>query len=315
MGYLPQDVELFAGSVAANIARLQQPDSQAVVRAAQLARAHELILRLPDGYETEIGEGGSLLSGGQRQRIALARALYGDPRLLILDEPNANLDEEGDEALCAALADLKLRGVTVVLVGHRRRVMNQLDKLAVLRNGAIEAIGPAATILARLRDGAKVAALPHRRIRCRCRHEPADYLLASLLDTPPLETTAARSLSRRAVLVPLAVATTLLICWASLAPISGAVIASARIKVELERKTVQHREGGIVREIRVRNGQKVHAGDVLVVVDDVRSDAELSLLEDQLLAERVRHARGSGRNHSRRGLRFRRATFHRAARA
>jgi ABC-type protease/lipase transport system fused ATPase/permease subunit len=160
VGYLPQDVELFAGSVAANIARLQQPDSQAVVRAAQLARAHELILRLPDGYETEIGEGGSLLSGGQRQRIALARALYGDPRLLILDEPNANLDEEGDEALCAALADLKLRGVTVVLVGHRRRVMNQLDKLAVLRNGAIEAIGPAATILARLRDGAKVLPFP-----------------------------------------------------------------------------------------------------------------------------------------------------------
>lgn len=160
VGYLPQDVELFAGSVAANIARLQQPDPQAVLRAAQLARAHELILRLPDGYETEIGEGGCLLSGGQRQRIALARALYGDPRLLILDEPNANLDEEGDEALCAALAELKSRGVTVVLVGHRRRVMNQLDKLAVLRNGALEAIGPSATILARLRDGAKVLPFP-----------------------------------------------------------------------------------------------------------------------------------------------------------
>jgi len=160
VGYLPQDVELFAGSVAANIARLQQPDSQAVVRAAQLARAHELILRLPDGYETEIGEGGCLLSGGQRQRIALARALYGDPRLLILDEPNANLDEEGDEALCAALAELKARGVTVVLVGHRRRVMHQLDKLAVLRNGALEAIGPTAAMLARLRDGTKVLAFP-----------------------------------------------------------------------------------------------------------------------------------------------------------
>jgi len=114
---------------------------------------------------------------------------------------------------------------------------------------------------------------------------------SALLDTPPLETTAARSLSRRGVLVPLAIVTTLLIGWSSLAPISGAVIAAARIKVELERKTVQHREGGIVREIRVRNGQKVRAGDVLVVVDDVRSDAELSLLEDQLIAERVRHSR------------------------
>lgn len=114
---------------------------------------------------------------------------------------------------------------------------------------------------------------------------------SSLLDIPPVETRAARWLSRRAVLVPLAVVTALLIIWASLAPIEGAVIAAARIKVELERKTVQHREGGIVREIRVRNGQKVRAGDVLVVVDDVRSDAELSLLEDQLIAERVRHAR------------------------
>jgi len=160
IGYLPQDVELFSGTVAENIARLQAPDSQAVVRAAQLARAHDLILRLPEGYETEIGEGGCLLSGGQRQRIALARALYGDPRLLILDEPNANLDEEGDEALCAALADLKVRGVTVVLVGHRQQVMSHLDKVAVLRNGTLEAIGPTAAVLARLRTSAKVLPFP-----------------------------------------------------------------------------------------------------------------------------------------------------------
>jgi len=116
---------------------------------------------------------------------------------------------------------------------------------------------------------------------------------AALLDAPPLESRARRWLDRRVVWLPLAVVAVLLVGWASLAPISGAVIAAARIKVELERKTVQHREGGIVREIRVRNGQQVHAGDVLVIVDDVRSDAELSLLEDQLIAERVRHARVS----------------------
>jgi HlyD family type I secretion membrane fusion protein len=115
--------------------------------------------------------------------------------------------------------------------------------------------------------------------------------LASLLDAPHDAAHSARWLNRRIVLIPLAMVVLTLGLWASLAPISGAVIAAARIKVELERKTVQHREGGIVREIRVRNGQAVHAGDVLVVVDDVRSDAELSLLEDQFRAERVRHAR------------------------
>ncbi|HEV7606768.1 MAG TPA: HlyD family type I secretion periplasmic adaptor subunit [Steroidobacteraceae bacterium] len=116
---------------------------------------------------------------------------------------------------------------------------------------------------------------------------------SSLLDTPPIETRARRWLNRRAVLVPFAVVVVLLTLWAALAPLSGAVIASARIKVELERKTVQHREGGIVREIRVRNGQQVRAGEILVVLDDVRGDSELSLLEDQMLAERVRNARVS----------------------
>ena len=160
VGYLPQEVQLFAGSVAANIARLQKPDPQAVIRAAQLARAHDLILRLPEGYDTEIGDGGCLLSGGQRQRIALARALYGDPRLVILDEPNANLDEEGDAALSAALAELKSRGVTVILVGHRQSIMKQLDKLAVLNKGVFESFGPSAVILARLREGAKIVPFP-----------------------------------------------------------------------------------------------------------------------------------------------------------
>ncbi|HUQ08698.1 MAG TPA: type I secretion system permease/ATPase [Steroidobacteraceae bacterium] len=160
IGYLPQNVELFAGSVAANIARLQEPDPEAVIRAAQLAQAHELILRLSEGYDTEIGEGGCLLSGGQRQRIALARALYGEPRLLVLDEPNANLDEEGDDALAAALATLKARGITVVVVSHRRRLISQLDRIAILRNGKLEAFGPSSLVLGKLgqamNDGSKV---------------------------------------------------------------------------------------------------------------------------------------------------------------
>ncbi len=152
IGYLPQDVELFAGSISANIARLQKPDAEAVIHAARLAQAHDLILSLPDGYDTEIGDSGSLLSGGQRQRIALARALYGNPRLLVLDEPNANLDDEGDAALAVTLTELKARGVTVVIVSHRRGLISRLDRIAVLRNGKIESFGPSSLMLARINE-------------------------------------------------------------------------------------------------------------------------------------------------------------------
>jgi len=150
VGYLPQDVELFGGTVAQNIARLGTVDSEQVVAAARLAHAHDMILRLPDGYETQIGEAGATLSGGQRQRIAFARALYGNPRLVVLDEPNANLDAQGEAALQAALGELKARGVTTIMVGHRPALMSQLDKLAVLNEGSLEAFGPSMTILPRM---------------------------------------------------------------------------------------------------------------------------------------------------------------------
>ncbi len=158
IGYLPQDVELFAGTVGENIARLgasSGPEaSEGIVRAAQLARAHEMILKLPDGYDTQIGDGGAVLSGGQRQRIALARALHGDPRLVMLDEPNANLDVAGEAALLAALADLRTRGVTVIMVSHNAVLMAALDRLAVLKDGALEMFGASAAVLARLRGSA-----------------------------------------------------------------------------------------------------------------------------------------------------------------
>ncbi len=152
VGYLPQSVELFAGSVRDNIARLSpRYDAGAVVEAAKTAGVHELILRLPEGYETEIGEYGTFLSGGQRQRIALARAFYGKPRLIVLDEPNASLDSEGEQALIAAMQEAKDWGATVIVVTHQPRLLAPVDKVLLLREGRMEAFGLREEVFANLR--------------------------------------------------------------------------------------------------------------------------------------------------------------------
>jgi ABC-type protease/lipase transport system fused ATPase/permease subunit len=140
IGYLPQDVELFDGSVSENIARMAKVDSDAVLQAAQQAHVHELLLRLPQGYDTAVGEGGSRLSGGQRQRVALARALYGQPALVVMDEPDASLDADGEQALMEAIRGLRARDVTVVVVTQRRAVLSVADRVVVMADGAIERI-------------------------------------------------------------------------------------------------------------------------------------------------------------------------------
>jgi PrtD family type I secretion system ABC transporter len=137
VGYLPQDVELFAGTVAQNIARFTETDSDNIIVAAQLAGAHDMILKLSHGYETSIGEDGSTLSGGQRQQVALARAVFGNPCFVVLDEPNANLDTEGDVSLTKCLANLKARNVTVVIVSHRLNVLQSVDKVLYMQQGQV----------------------------------------------------------------------------------------------------------------------------------------------------------------------------------
>lgn len=147
VGYLPQEPMLFDATVRENIARFRDGDVEGVVRAARAAGVHEMIGALPQGYETRLGEGGARLSGGQRQRLALARALYGQPRLLVLDEPNASLDAEGEAALVEALEDARLAGATVVVIAQRMSILKRADKLLLIRNGAAAAFGPRAEVM------------------------------------------------------------------------------------------------------------------------------------------------------------------------
>jgi ATP-binding cassette subfamily C exporter for protease/lipase len=152
LGYLPQDVELFGGSISENIARFGEVNPDQVVLAAKRAGVHEMILHFPKGYDTLIGEGGAGLSGGQRQRIGLARAMYGDPSFIVLDEPNSNLDDVGEMALVAAINDLRARGKTIVLITHRTNIISATSKLLLLRDGAVAAFGQSNQVLAALQE-------------------------------------------------------------------------------------------------------------------------------------------------------------------
>jgi PrtD family type I secretion system ABC transporter len=157
IGYLPQDVELFPGSIAENIGRFDTADGEAILQAAKAAHAYEVILRLPDGFNTSLGDGGIQLSAGQAQRIGLARALYGQPRIVVLDEPNANLDAEGEQALIQALTELKAQRSTVILITHKPSLVAGMDYLLVMREGRVEVLGPRDEVLAKF----GVSTMPH----------------------------------------------------------------------------------------------------------------------------------------------------------
>jgi ATP-binding cassette subfamily C exporter for protease/lipase len=160
LGYLPQDVELLEGTIAENIARFGEVDSQLVIEAAQNAGLHEMILRFPKGYDTSIGEAGNMLSGGQRQRIGLARAIYGNPVFIVLDEPNANLDDAGEAALLKTVQLLKAKGTTVFLITHRPGAVAVADRILMLRDGQVQADGPRDAVLAALQAARQPPASP-----------------------------------------------------------------------------------------------------------------------------------------------------------
>ena len=162
IGYLPQDIELFNGSVRDNIARMGEAGDDEVIAAARLADVHEMIVRLPQGYDTQIGPGGAILSGGQKQRIALARAVFGTPCLIVLDEPNSNLDSTGEQALIETVGRLRGLGATVVMIAHRPGVLAQMDKVLVLRDGAVAQFGTRDEVLAQLNRAAADANAPPR---------------------------------------------------------------------------------------------------------------------------------------------------------
>jgi len=175
IGYLPQGIELFEGTLAENIARFGEVEPAKIEAAAKAVGLHEYIMELPQGYDSPVGREGAMLSGGQRQRVGLARAIYGDPAFVVLDEPNSSLDEAGDAALASAILELKARGTTFVVMTHRTSILPVVDKLLVLREGQVQAFGPRDEVLAALNKAAAQA----QQARQQRAAEPAKLLTAT----------------------------------------------------------------------------------------------------------------------------------------
>ena len=250
-----------------------------MIAAAEAADVHEMILRLPHGYDTEIGDAGMSLSGGQRQRIALARALYGDPFVVVLDEPNSNLDNDGDVALTEALLKVRARGGIVIVIAHRPNALAALDQVLVMANGKQMSFGPKDEILSSF---LKAPSPAQGRDACR----PCDRRGRVGRDVMKRDqkTPAIRSIDRHLRFASVAVA--LLVFgaggWALTTELAGAVLASGTVVVDGNVKAVQHPLGGVVEEIAVRNGTMVRQGDVVLRLDDDVARADLALVDSAL---------------------------------
>ncbi len=302
VGYLPQNAALLDGTVRENIARFSDADPADVIAAAKRAEVHEIIGRLPLGYETMVGEAGFGLSGGQRQRIALARALFGAPKLLVLDEPNSNVDGAGEQALLAAIREAKRAGTTVIVIAHRMSVM-------VARRQAVGAARWRRRAFRSARPDHEAAHRTEQILGARRRSEDRPtagrtiggthmtnrpgHLLPALGGLSEPDNDVEPSLRGTA----LAGLVTIVACfggfagWSLLADLDSAVIASGFAVVDSHRKTVQHLEGGILHELLVREGDIVRAGQPLAILDTTQADAQLGQLTSQLVAVEAKLAR------------------------
>ena len=315
IGYLPQDIELFGGSIAENIARFGQIDSQLVIEAAQLAGVHDMILRLPQGYDTLVGDAGAGLSGGQKQRIGLARALYRNPALIVLDEPNSNLDEIGEAALKLAIDRLRAAGKTVVLITHRTSIIAATTKLLLLVEGQLRLFGetrkysphckkhphssrnlpPAPrhprTIRPQPLTQRKPPFDPHSPMSNTTSKKtglPAVEIVGAALP-PTLNTDESRYVKAGWTIVLVGVVGSLL--WATFAPLSKGVPVQSTVVVTGNRKEIQHPTGGIIQNILVHDGDQVKAGQVLVTMNNVQAQSEESTVRAQYLTELAMKAR------------------------
>ena len=243
---------------------------------------HEMIIKMREGYDTQIGEQGAALSAGQAQRVALARALYGNPFLIVLDEPNSNLDSEGDEALTRAVRGARERGAIVVVVAHRPVGIEGVDQLLVLKDGRMQAFGPKETVLGQVLQRVAAARADQDRLRRGRRQIMTDELHGA----------------RRSIRTHLIVGLVLVLVlaggfggWASTVPISGALIAPGAVVVDSNVKKVQHPTGGVVGEVRVRDGDTVKAGDIVVRLDETVVKASLAIVVKTLNGLWARAAR------------------------
>ena len=289
IGYLPQDVELFAGTVAQNIARFHRRSEarERVIRAAMAADVHEMILRLPQGYETQVGEGGASLSGGQRQRIGLARALYGNPFLVVLDEPNSNLDNEGEHALTRAIQGVRERGGIAIVIAHRPSALAGVDHILVLDEGTVRKFGTKEEVLSSV-----LRPVPASNVNQR-QHGQVRLSPGSSVMNVNIQSKARQSINRhtRLALGGVALLVFGLGGWAWTTELSGAVVAPGTIVVDSHVKKVQHPTGGVIGEILARDGDRVRAGDVVIRLDETVARANLSMVSksiDEMTARRAR---------------------------